>query len=279
MPVPIALKSCPQADNRPTVVALHGSASHSGQWRQLVTDLQDRYRVLTPDLCGYGAAATHSDHGPITLQEIARALLPVIATSSEPVHLIGHSFGGAVALKIASMWPEKVLSLTLVDPAAFNVVWNAYGISTPHTMAFNQAVRESRNALKTGASGKAMQIFFDFWCGQDAWSQADVRLRSQLATSAHQMHNDYVALVSDRFTKADATAVRCPVTCVTGTASPVEIQHIADVMALKLRRFEHRLVQDATHMAAVTDPDLINPIIGEILDNVDTRWHRCRRAA
>ena len=56
----------------PPVVLLHSSSSHSGQWRQLSDSISDRFRVLAPDLHGYGGSdALAQDGRPYTQQDTA----------------------------------------------------------------------------------------------------------------------------------------------------------------------------------------------------------------
>ena len=70
------------------VVALHGSASSGAQWRSLVGYLEGRFRVITPDLPGYGASA----HLPVGgLAGDARAVAALIDRIGGPVHLVGYS--------------------------------------------------------------------------------------------------------------------------------------------------------------------------------------------
>ncbi len=97
------------------VVLLHGSASDSRQWRSLTGWISGRYRVIAPDLPGYGGS--HRVRRGATLETLAETLAPML-TPGAPVHLVGHGFGGAVALKAACMFPGHVRSLTLIEPTA-----------------------------------------------------------------------------------------------------------------------------------------------------------------
>src|SRR5215510_8252736 len=106
------------------IVLLHCSGSTGAQWRALAAELGDRYRVLTPDLIGYGAAAPWSGRGQFRLADEAAPVRSVIGRVAEPVHLVGHSYGGAVALHIARTRPELLRSLTLIEPSAFHLLRN-----------------------------------------------------------------------------------------------------------------------------------------------------------
>src|SRR5438874_6249088 len=83
------------------VVCVHASASVSGQWRPLMDLLANRFRVLAADLYGYGQSPAWPDAHKLSLADEARLLEPVFRSAGDRFHLIGHSYGGAVALRAA----------------------------------------------------------------------------------------------------------------------------------------------------------------------------------
>ena len=87
------------------VVCIHASASSSGQWRPLMERLAGRFRSLAVDLYGYGQSPPWPDERPLSLTDEAALIEPVLEAVGDPVHVIGHSYGGAVALKAALVRP------------------------------------------------------------------------------------------------------------------------------------------------------------------------------
>ena len=87
-------------DFKPLIMAIHGSASTARQWQRFADDLRRAANVMAPDLPGYGRAA--GDKNP-RLRSLERA----IAGRAVHIHLVAHSFGGAVALKLAQARPER----------------------------------------------------------------------------------------------------------------------------------------------------------------------------
>src|SRR6185436_5572150 len=141
------------------VLLLHSSASSSGQWRSLIDSLRDRYRVFAPDFYGCGGTGNWRG-GCFTLAddaEIARALLN---REGGRAHLVGHSYGGTVALHLARRYSHAVRSLTLIEPVAFQLLRDDDSFNA----AFSEirAVAERlRRAFTDGDSQGGMARFVD----------------------------------------------------------------------------------------------------------------------
>ncbi|AYF72553.1 alpha/beta hydrolase [Nocardia yunnanensis] len=99
----------------PVVLALHGLTGHGARWRRLADDHLPDVRILAPDLRGHGRSPGVPPWDFETLVDDLVALLR--AETSEPVVVLGHSFGGATAVHLAHRHPELVRALVLLDPA------------------------------------------------------------------------------------------------------------------------------------------------------------------
>jgi pimeloyl-ACP methyl ester carboxylesterase len=98
------------------VVLLHGFGASSDHWTSLGRILRWRFRLLAPDLPGFGAtAASPSESFSIPLQaERVRAFLG--ARGVRRYHLVANSMGGNIAGQLAHDFPDEVQSLTLLEP-------------------------------------------------------------------------------------------------------------------------------------------------------------------
>ena len=105
----------------PTIILAHGSGSSRRQWAPVVAALRNRYRVLTPHLLGYGRSEP-APHQPFHPWSDLGALVALAECVGEAVHLVGHSYGGALALEAARTLISRVESLTLIDPVAFHLM-------------------------------------------------------------------------------------------------------------------------------------------------------------
>jgi lipase len=100
-------------DGRP-VVALHGVTGHARRWGVLAEQLPE-LRLVAVDLRGHGHSSKTPPWG--FEQHVADVLAVMDDHGLERAPLIGHSFGGAIALHLAKAAPDRVEKLVLVDPA------------------------------------------------------------------------------------------------------------------------------------------------------------------
>jgi pimeloyl-ACP methyl ester carboxylesterase len=107
-----------QAGAGEPVVLLHGFCCSSFSWRHVLPALAQRFRVITPDLPGFGYSERPADPEAYGFPGLERAVIGLLdRLRLEPCHLVGHSFGGALALWLAEHHPDRVRSLTLVATA------------------------------------------------------------------------------------------------------------------------------------------------------------------
>lgn len=95
----------------PRLLALHGLTGHGQRWRHLAEQHLPGVAVAAPDLIGHGRSTWSA---PWTIDANAAALAALV---TEPVVVVAHSFGCAVALRLAADRPDLVAGLVLLDPA------------------------------------------------------------------------------------------------------------------------------------------------------------------
>lgn len=95
-----------EGDTARQVVALHGWGRNRHDWAGVLAG----FNALALDLPGFGA--TQAPDVPWTTSDYAEALLPALADGPPPV-LVGHSFGGRIAVQLAAMAPQRVSGLVL----------------------------------------------------------------------------------------------------------------------------------------------------------------------
>jgi pimeloyl-ACP methyl ester carboxylesterase len=104
--------------NRELAVMVHGLGGAATNWTDLMGLLEDRLHSIAPDLPGFGWSPPPQD-GDYSVRAHARALAALLESVGDgrPVHLLGNSLGGTVAMVVAATRPHLVRTLTLVSPA------------------------------------------------------------------------------------------------------------------------------------------------------------------
>jgi 2-succinyl-6-hydroxy-2,4-cyclohexadiene-1-carboxylate synthase len=136
----------------PLVLFLHGFLGSSNDWRPVAVRLKKNWRCLLPDLPGHGRARFPKQPELYSFNGAAQA---VLAGVTEPVHLVGYSLGGRLALYLAARHPEKILSLTLISSSP--------GLATAAERA---ARRRADDALAAELETHGLNAFLSSWYAQ-----------------------------------------------------------------------------------------------------------------
>ncbi len=100
------------------VVALHCALGRAASWLPIARLVEDA-TFSAPDWPSHGKSAAWQ--GPGLMHEAALGITDQ-AVGTGPVDLVGHSYGGVIALDFATRWPERVRSLTLIEPIFLAIV-------------------------------------------------------------------------------------------------------------------------------------------------------------
>lgn len=101
--------------NPETIVMLHGMSASADTFRDLMLELSSDYQIVAPDIPGFGDSG---DTNPYTFPRLVAWLDDFLAElDTSPVHIVGHSFGGALAVSYALEKPADVRTLILFAPS------------------------------------------------------------------------------------------------------------------------------------------------------------------
>ncbi|HET6174110.1 MAG TPA: alpha/beta hydrolase [Gaiellales bacterium] len=248
----------------PPVVLIHSSVSANRQWRALTEALRDRYRVLAPNLYGYGETTPWPGVEPQSLAAQAELVLAVCDELDGPVRLVGHSLGGSVALKSALLLGDRASSLVLLEPNPFHL------LNDGEHMAAWRETQELRE-LVTGrmAAGDwpgAAQPFADYWLGEGAWNAMPERRQAAFVESLPPNLHEWDAVGNEQtgIEGYAATIARTLVLSDRGTRRP--IREIVQLFAQGCPAWTFRYLDEGGHMAPLTRPELVNPLVEQFLD-------------
>lgn len=252
------------------IVALHSSASSSGQWRQLEADLNGRFDVHAFDLPGYGRAPLTTDPKQEGAAASAAAVIPEIEKLGSAVHLVGHSNGGGIAIKVALMRPDLVKSLTLYEPATFHFLKHGNGTDQDlfqQIQFLSEQVTASAGCDEAAAEG--MKHFLDFWNGDGFWDALPIAARHRFAGQIPSIMADFANGFAETWALKDLTDLDIPTLVMTGLESPEITQHVAVVIAKALPNARTALLPELGHMAPIFQPEWINSRIFEHVATVE----------
>jgi pimeloyl-ACP methyl ester carboxylesterase len=253
----------------PLVVLLHSSVSSGKQWRALADLLDDEFRLLAPDLYGYGDTDDWPGGGDLTLADEAAAVQPLFAQVPGPVHLVGHSYGGAVAVNLALAYAGRFSSLTLFEPVSFYLLRGGGAEDQRLLDEIGGVAAAVEEAIQAGDPARGMAGFVDYWNGEGAWAALADEYRDSLARRTGKVALDFRCTIGDPSALGDCRALDLPTLILRGADSPAPTRRIAELLSATIPGASLETVAGAGHMAPLNDPGRVNGPISEHL-----RCHR-----
>jgi len=240
------------------VLLLHCSGSSGAQWRALAASLGQQHDVIAPDLIGYGASAPWPKRGRFRLAEEAAGVRSVIGRLGEPVHLVGHSYGGAVALHIARTRPELLRSLTLVEPSAFHLLRGGDATDRAALFEISAVAAAAKAALDAGNYAGGFGRFVDYWSGPGSWAGMSAEKRAAFAPQLAKVVLDFEALLGEPAELEDVAGIELPTLILQGSATKLPSRRVCRRLRRALPRLAFKVVPGAGHMLPITHRDEVN---------------------
>ena len=251
-------------ENVSDVLCLHGSASSGRQWRKLVGRLGRRYRVHTPDLLGY-CGQRFDARGKLRLDDEVDALLRALRDVDGPMHVVGHGFGGAVALRLASRRPERVASLTLYEPAQFLALFEN-GLNTTEARELRRLHRTVVDRARTAfGRWRGAREFVNYGYGRNLWKHLTPMQKRRFAAVATKVAAEFDALMVSDARLADVSALTMPVNILCGTRTRRTAKRICTLLSERIPGAFLHWLEGMKHMAPVTNGDIVSAFIADLV--------------
>lgn len=250
-----------------SVVMLHSSMSSKSQWRRLVNTLRGSHRLISIDLYGHGDSEWPHSGATFRLDDEVRLVESVLnreVPAGEQLHLVGHSYGGAVALRLALTNPGRVRSLALFEPGAFHLLPADDPARTElETLRCDVQASLAEHNLNRGAAR-----FIDYWNGPATFDRMPTRRQSCLVRQLPKTALEFQAVARERPCTSAYRRLQMPTCLIAGRHSPQPARSVHAVLGQVLPRAACHEVA-AGHMAPVTHPELVNPIIADFVRTFD----------
>ena len=248
----------------PAVVVVHSSASGHRQWQRLVEALQSRYRIIAINLFGYGKTSSWPGTRPLTAADQAELVAAAAALLPEPVALIGHSLGGAVAFEAAAKLSGRVRVLVAFEPILFGHL-KAQGPVSAYDEIAGVASRYNELA-RTGDWNAVGEWFVDYWTAPGTWvAMPDERKQNMFAMLPAVVHEWDMAMTGARPLEG-WSAITAPVHLIRAADTRAPTREIVKLLAKTYPTWHVHEVPSGGHMAPLARPDLVNPLIAAALD-------------
>jgi pimeloyl-ACP methyl ester carboxylesterase len=239
-------------------VALHCSGASSRQWRRLQEQGAGAIGVVAPDLYGTAGVGQWTGQHAFSLADEAERVLSMADVGRGRFHLVGHSYGGGVALKLATMVPERIASLALYEPSAFHLL---HLLGPRGKAAFGDIRRVASavaDALVTGDYRAGAAHFVDYWNGRGSWAAMKPELQAEMVRYLPKACLDFRALFEEDTPRVAYGALRCPVLVMAGEFAPAPTRVVAEGLAGMIPGAACVRIPGAGHMGPFTHAEAVN---------------------
>ncbi|HUT51405.1 MAG TPA: alpha/beta hydrolase [Alphaproteobacteria bacterium] len=234
----------------PAVALFHCAGTSAAQWRTARTMLEPDHTMLTPDMVGFGRSEPWPDD-TLSLDEEAGLLAELLEATTGPAHLVGHSFGATLALRLALRHPALCRSLLLYEPIPFGMLRQAGEMALYEEIA--GIGRRFVALYEAGDAENAVKTFATYWTGEDGWQSLTPAARRAMVEAAAMLRLEFHAKEADAVRFEDHAAIGVPAKLVAGEASGPVSHRIAQALAAAIPGAE--LVRlPGNHMAPASDP-------------------------
>ena len=242
-----------ESGDGPAILFLPGSFSTPAAWRAVQNYLPQEYRFIGTSLCGYGGTAETRTLDDPDMAHQVRVVETVANHIGTPVHLVGHSFGGAVALAAALSGRIDILSITTFEASAIyllrdhrqtDIMANLRGMSDAFEAAYDAGERDAAKRV------------IDYWGGPGSFDAMPEAAKEYCRTTTASNVLDWRTGYAVDAAPADFTRLDVPVLLVRGAcANPAMVQitealipHLPDVRMAAIDGASHFLI--STHAEA-----------------------------
>lgn len=242
------------------VVLLHSGGMSSRQWKKLGDLLEADHRVIAPDFLGSGDNPAWPDGEPFHFRLDVDAIEALVAGLGEPAHVVGHSYGGLVAVTLARRRPELVRSLSLYDPVAFGVLsaaQDAEGLADLARIA--DAPIFSDDAV--GGGDAWFEAFVDYWNGPGSWRAMPAPARDAFLRVGRKVYLEVRSLTGDQTPASAYAGVGAPTLLLTGERTPRAARRVVELLCGAFPRGRSREIALAGHMGPITHAAEVNAAI------------------
>ena len=248
----------------PLILLLHGSPGTAKSWEPVGKRLAGRFRVIAPDLPGYGETSPQSVGAPPEVGYAGLLIEGLMHKVGVPQIMAGYSYGGVVALNLASRGGIPFRKLILFEPVALKILPLAGELE-----AFKKASVVFEDYISSFEKGnqQAIQKMVDFWFGPGAFDKLPPKSVSYLINETPANIRDVQATFREHYSTNTLPKIPFPVEVIVGDHSPETTLQIGQAIANLVRTGRLRKIKDANHAMITTHIDAVARIIEGLISH------------
>jgi pimeloyl-ACP methyl ester carboxylesterase len=255
----------------PTIVLVPGSCSTGTAWRPVIAAWENRFRCITTSLPGYGRTAERRTAHDTSIARLAETVESVIARAGGRVHLVGHSFGGLVALAVAlrhrvAFDRVALASLVMLEAPAMEVLRE----EERHYRVFRR-MTEAYFADFAGGNRQAIAAMIDFYGGVGTWAAWPPRVRDYAIETTPVNIRDWASAYGFPLSAAALSAIEIPLLVVRGGDSSPAMQRASAVLHERTRGSALATIDGAAHFMIASHAGEVASLIARHVDRVEEK--------
>lgn len=228
----------------PAVLFVPGSFSTPAAWSAMQKHLPPGYRLIATSICGYGGTDETRRLGDLDIAHQVRIIEAVACHAGAPVHLVGHSFGGTIALAAALAGTVEVLSLATFEANPLLVMRergraDLFGATQAMSAAFEQAYHDGER----DAAGRII----DFWGGAGSFGAMPEAVQDYCRATTYANVLDWRTAFAFDATLADYARLTVPALVVRGSLANDAMVAITEGLTASLPNVRAAVVDGASH--------------------------------
>ncbi|MDX1620833.1 MAG: alpha/beta hydrolase [Nitriliruptorales bacterium] len=249
-----------QGEGEP-VLFLHSGPGSAADWKQVFQRFPSGHRLVALHAYGRGGTADWPS-GELQVEDIAKLARRLITMAGPPVHLVGHSYGGAVALRLAVTDPDSVRTLAVLEPQAYPLLRE----SDPELYEETRTVAEQfRSALSERRLEDAWRGFIDHYGASGSWDQLPAQAQAGMLAMSDAALRSWNALFTHPIEPADLEDLRMPVLAIEGGRSTGPERRMCEIVAERAPHGRLVVIEEAGHMLPLTHPaEVVDALIEHI---------------
>ena len=241
-----------QPEIRTRVIALHCSGAGASQWANFTAALGDDYEVFAPEHYGSAMTGPWTGEHAFTIADEAIRTIKLIDSTKEKVHLVGHSYGGGVALHVALTRPDKIASMALYEPSAFHLLRQMGEIGRNAFGEIASVAQQVSEGVLSGDYRSSLACFVDYWNGPGTWDAMRPSAQGALIRWAPMGPLEFRALMDDSTSANAYCQLSFPVLIMRGQYAPLPTRVIAQALPDLLPLTRSVVIENAGHMGPLT---------------------------